>query len=78
MSQKSYPRVDLDAWKASHVALVLAGICLERVLSRPELDQVFADVLSDNREIAELTETQRLLTLRLCHTLFDRMYKEWG
>ena len=76
MSQKPFIRVDLDAWKAQAVALVLFGLCIGRALPRHRLEQILAEVLSDNRDILELTEIQRRLVLRLCYKTLDRIYKK--
>ena len=76
MNQDPFRPIDPDLLEALPIALLLLGLCLERVVPRHKADQILAEVLSDNREIAELTERQRLLVLRVCHKILDRIYKE--
>ena len=76
MNQDPFRPIDPDFQKALPTVLLLLGLCLERVVPRHKADQILAEVLSDNREIAELTERQRLLVLRLCHMILDRIYRK--
>ena len=76
MNQDLFRPIDPDLLKALPTALLLFGLCLERVVPRHKADQILAEVLVDNREIAELTEQQRLLVLKVCHMFLDRIYRE--
>ena len=76
MSEEPYPRIDPDLLEAFPIALLLLGLCLEKIAPRHKVDQVFAEVLSDHREIADLTEQQRILVVRICNQILDRVYGE--
>ena len=76
MSQQSYRLVEADVFAAQLTAHFLLGLTLGKLAPRHTVDQVFQEVLTDHRNIYNLTERQRIIALRLCKEILDKVYEE--
>ena len=75
MSQQPYRLVETDVFAAMVTSSLLLALTLEKIAPRQQVNHAFQEVLSEQRNIYNLTERQRIIALRLCKEILDKVYK---
>lgn len=75
MSQQPYRLVEVDVFAAQLTSSQLLALTLEKIAPRQQVDQAFQEVLSEQRNMYDNTERQRIIILQLCKRLLDKAFE---